>query len=187
MEIKDIKKPLELAHVRHLQRLYEKGDNQFNPLSWIVGEPKIGKGTWIGAFCLIDGLGGLEIGENCNISSGAHIITHSTAARCVTGVGEMYKSPTVIKNRVFIGENATILMGCRIGNQCMIGAASLVLEGTIIPDHCVVVGSPVRFVRRMSPDALVKGYTNMCRCKPTRLFDLTSWEILCKEHERDEY
>jgi len=29
--------------------------NSYNPHCWIVGEPKIGKGTWIGAFCVIDG------------------------------------------------------------------------------------------------------------------------------------
>ena len=58
--------------------------NKYNPLAWIKGDPKIGEGTWIGAFCLIAGSGGLTIGDNCNISCGAHILTHSTVRGCVT-------------------------------------------------------------------------------------------------------
>ena len=35
--------------------------NPYNPFCWIAGNPSIGEGTWIGAFTLIDGLGGLKI------------------------------------------------------------------------------------------------------------------------------
>ena len=35
----------------------------------VVGDVKIGENTWIGPFCSIDGGGGLEIGENCDITS----------------------------------------------------------------------------------------------------------------------
>jgi hypothetical protein len=52
--------------------------NPYNDHAWIIGDPKIGKGTWIGAFCLIDGQGGLVIGKGCDIACGAHILTHST-------------------------------------------------------------------------------------------------------------
>ena len=47
---------------------------------WIIGEPAIGEGTWIGAFTVIDGSGGLTIGSGCDISSGVHIYTHSSRA-----------------------------------------------------------------------------------------------------------
>ncbi|MEI2708095.1 MAG: ribosome recycling factor, partial [Chitinophagaceae bacterium] len=53
--------------------------------AWVVGEPTVGEGTWIGAFTLIDGSGGLTIGAGCDISSGAQIYTHSSAKRCVSG------------------------------------------------------------------------------------------------------
>jgi serine acetyltransferase len=35
--------------------------------------PKIGRGTWIGHFTVIDGSQGLEIGENCDICCGVQI------------------------------------------------------------------------------------------------------------------
>ena len=36
--------------------------NPYNPHAWILGHPEIGPGCWIGAFCVIDGSGGLAIG-----------------------------------------------------------------------------------------------------------------------------
>jgi hypothetical protein len=59
-------------------------ENPYNPYCWITGKPDIGEQTWIGAFTLIDGLGGLKIGRGCDISSGAQILTHSTVRRCLT-------------------------------------------------------------------------------------------------------
>ncbi|MBK6955764.1 MAG: hypothetical protein IPH27_10005 [Actinomycetales bacterium] len=53
--------------------------NPWNEHAWVVGEPTVGEGTWIGAFTLIDGSGGLTIGAGCDISSGAQIYTHSSA------------------------------------------------------------------------------------------------------------
>ena len=60
--------------------------NPYNPHAWIIGQPEIGEGTWIGAFTVIDGSGGLRIGRGCDVSCGVHIYTHSTVRRCVSGV-----------------------------------------------------------------------------------------------------
>ena len=34
--------------------------NPYNQHAWIIGEPVIGAGTWIGAFTVVDGSGGLQ-------------------------------------------------------------------------------------------------------------------------------
>ncbi len=49
-----------------------------------------------------------------------------------------------IGNNVFIGEHATILMGTIIGDNCIVGANSLV-KGTF-PDNVVIAGNPARVV-----------------------------------------
>lgn len=123
--------------------------NPYNPHAWIIGNPKIGEGTWIGAFTLIDGQGGLTIGKGCDISCGAHILTHSTVKRCVTerAYNQVDRSPTEIGDYVFIGENATILRGVTIGHHSVIGAGSVVKEETVIPPYSLVVGIPARIVR----------------------------------------
>lgn len=131
--------------------------NPYNPHCWITGEPEIGCDTWIGAFTLIDGLGGLDIGKGVNISCGASVLTHSTAKRCVTerGWNQIDYAATKIEDYVFIGQNATILMGCTIGHHSIIGAGAVVLENTRIPPYSMVAGVPARVIRSIEHDVEV--------------------------------
>jgi len=128
--------------------------NTYNNHCWITGEPEIGEGTWIGAFTLIDGQGGLTIGKGVNVSTGAAILTHNTVKRCVTErkYDRVDRSPTVVEDYVFIGENAVILMGCTIGHHSVIGAGTVVLEDTVIPPYSMVVGVPGKIVRSIEED-----------------------------------
>lgn len=123
--------------------------NPYNPHAWIINEPHVGENCWIGAFVLLDGIGGLTIGKGCNISCGAHIVSHSTVRRCVTErrYNVIDKAPVEIGDYVFIGENATILMGTRIGHHSVVAAGSAVLENTVIPPYSLVAGVPARVVR----------------------------------------
>ena len=123
--------------------------NPYNPLSWILGKPTIGSGTWIGAFCLIDALHApLTIGKGCDISSGAQILTHSTLHRCISErtYNKVDSKATTIGDYCFIGTNAVILMGSTIGHHSAIGAGTVVLEDTVIPAYSLVVGVPGKIV-----------------------------------------
>jgi hypothetical protein len=51
----------------------------------VIGDVKVGKGCWIGPFAILDGYGGLTIGDCCTISAGAHIYTHYSVARTLDG------------------------------------------------------------------------------------------------------
>src|SRR3989442_15762183 len=101
--------------------------NPYNAHAWLIGEPAIGEGTWIGAFTLIDGRGGLRIGRGCDISSGAHILTHSSARRCVSErrYTRVDKKPTGIEDHVFGGEHPTGPMGWRARHHPIAAAASV--------------------------------------------------------------
>lgn len=123
--------------------------NPYNEHAWVIGEPVIGEGTWIGAFTLIDGSGGLQIGAGCDISSGVHIYTHSSALRCVSGreYPQVDRSPVTIGNRVFIGANAVINMGVTIGDEVIVGAGAVVTSD--IPARTVVAGVPARPIGRV--------------------------------------
>lgn len=119
-------------------------ENPYNPHAWVLGDPVIGEGTWIGAFTIIDGSGGLEIGRGCDISSGVHIYTHSSARRCVSGreFTEVEREPVRIGDRVFIGANAVINMGVTIGDEAVVGAGAVVTRD--VPARTVVAGVPAR-------------------------------------------
>jgi acetyltransferase-like isoleucine patch superfamily enzyme len=121
--------------------------NDYNPHAWVIGEPEIGEQTWIGAFTVIDGSGGLRIGSGCDISSGAQIYTHSTVMRCLNGPEvDVERAPTVLGNRVHVGAGAIVLMGSSIGDESVIGAGCVVPQFTDIPARSVVVGVPARVV-----------------------------------------
>jgi len=121
--------------------------NPFNPHAWLVGDPVVGAGTWIGAFTVIDGSGGLEIGEGCDISSGVHIYTHSTVARCVSERrAGIERAGSTIGSNVYVGANATILMGVAIGHHSVVAAGAVVTEGTIAPPYSLLVGVPARVI-----------------------------------------
>ncbi len=118
--------------------------NPYNPLTWVIGEPEIGEGVWIGAFTLIDGSGGLKIGAGVNISSGAQLVTHSSARRTVTErqYPHVDRAPIEIGAHTFIGTNAVILMGSRIGHHSMVAAGAVVREGSEFPPYSVIAGVP---------------------------------------------
>lgn len=118
--------------------------NPYNTHSWVVGDPKIGDDVWIGAFTLIDGSGGLEIGQGVNVSCGAQILTHSSARRTVTArrYPEVDRAPTYIGDYVFIGANAVILMGSNIGAHSIVAAGAVVKEGSAFPPHSLIAGVP---------------------------------------------
>lgn len=89
----------------------------------------------------------LKIGEYCKITSGVIILTHDysrAVLRRAYGevIGEARR--TEIGDNVFIGMNSIILMGTKIGNNCIVGAGS-VCHGTY-PDNSVIGGNPARVI-----------------------------------------
>lgn len=129
---------------------------EFNDHCIIRGKEFITFGTdvWIGYFCLIDGSGGLEIGDNVSISSNCGIYTHDSTRYRVTGCEKdpingthIDRSPVKIGNNVQIGANSIVLKGVTIGDNCIIGALSLINKD--IPDGSVAVGIPAKVIRRI--------------------------------------
>lgn len=123
--------------------------NPYNPHAWVTGEPEIGAGTWIGAFTVIDGSGGLTIGAGCDISSGAHIYTHSSVRRCVSGraVPTVERAPVRIGDHVFVGAGAVVNMGVTIGDHSVVAAGAVVTRD--VPPYTVVAGVPARVTARV--------------------------------------
>ena len=93
----------------------------------ILGDVKVGKNTWIGPNVVLDGSGGLEIGDYVSISAGVQIYTHHTVDWSVSlGSEPVKKETTRIGSGVYLGPNSIIQMGVSIGDKAVVGAMSFV-------------------------------------------------------------
>lgn len=124
-------------------------NNPYNKHAWILGNPEIGERVWIGAFCLIDAArASLKIGKGTDVSSGAQILTHSTVRRAISErrYGEAESAPVEIGEFCFIGTNATVLMGAKIGHHSVIAAGSVVPQFMVISPYSLVAGVPAKVI-----------------------------------------
>jgi acetyltransferase-like isoleucine patch superfamily enzyme len=114
----------------------------------VLGDVRVGRHSWIGPGCILDGSGGeLHIGDWCSISAGTQIYTHHTVNRSISlGEKPIDCASTRIGNGVYIGPNAVIQMGVNVGDRAVIGANSFVNRD--IPPDARAFGSPAR-VRRV--------------------------------------
>lgn len=78
----------------------------------------------------------IEIGEGCSI--GHNAVLHG----CIIG------------DNTLIGMGAIVLNGATIGKNCLIGAGALVTQHKTIPDNSLVLGSPGKVVRTLTPDEI---------------------------------
>ena len=92
----------------------------------------------------------VTLGDGVGVSGGVKFITHDGAARQRKAGRPNIQllGPIVVGANTFIGENAIILPGTTIGQDCIIGAGAVV-RGKI-PDNSLVAGNPAKVVGRAS-------------------------------------
>ena len=121
---------------------FEKGSSVYHS-SYIYGDVKVGKNTWIGPFTVLDGTGGLKIGSYCSISAGVQIYTHDTVQWAITGGKAAYSyAPVRIGDYCYLGPNVVVSKGVKIGARSIVGANSVVLSN--VPPKSKVFGCPAR-------------------------------------------
>jgi maltose O-acetyltransferase len=80
----------------------------------------------------------VEIGDDVTFAPEVHVIVHDASTKhCV---GHTRVAPVRIGSRVFVGARTTILPGVTIGDDVLIGAASVVSRD--IPSSTVAAGNP---------------------------------------------
>jgi acetyltransferase-like isoleucine patch superfamily enzyme len=95
----------------------------------------------------------ITIGDNVKIGGGVKIFDtdfHSLDALIRSSKEDKKdraKAPILIKNNVFIGAFSIILKGVTIGENCIIGAGSVVTKS--VPDNQIWAGNPAKFIREL--------------------------------------
>ena len=100
----------------------------------------------------------IRIGEGTNIQDGS--VLHAdvgmplTLGKHVT-VGHMVQlHGCTVGDESLIGIGAIVLNGAKIGKNCLVGAGSLVTEGKEFPDGSMILGSPAKVVRQLTPEQI---------------------------------
>ena len=116
----------------------------------------IGRYCYIGARCV---LSNVQMGNYCSLAPGVQIggMEHSwwwgsTSTRLSNK--NIYDVKVFIEDDVWIGANAVIRKGVRVGRGAVIGACSLVL--TDAPPYSIMIGIPARISRKRFPDSVIE-------------------------------
>ena len=132
-----------------------------DPSAIIIGDVVIGANSSVWPLSVIRGdVNIIRIGDNTNIQDGSVLHVSHTSEFNPKGA-ELH-----IGNQVSVAHKA-LLHGCQIGNQCMIGMGSIVMDDAIIEDQVMLgagslvppgkhlksgflyLGNPVRQVRKL--------------------------------------
>lgn len=127
------------------------------PGATVIGDVTLGEeaSVWFSAVVRGD-INRIVIGARSNIQDGA--VVHladafgTTVGELVTVGHKAILHACTIGNEVLIGMNAVVLDGAEIGDRCIIGAGALVTGGKKIPPGSLVLGSPAKVVRTLSPE-----------------------------------
>jgi len=125
--------------------------------SYVYGDVRVGRDTWIGPWTLLDGTGGLTIGDGCDVSAGAQLYSHDTVRRVLTDRrADIQHAGVEVGGHVHIGAGAIILKGVTIGEHSVIAAGSVVNRS--VPALTVAAGVPCRPIGRVEigPDGEVQ-------------------------------
>jgi virginiamycin A acetyltransferase len=120
--------------------------------------PFVGDRLVIGRFCAIaKGVRFVMNGANHKISGFSTYpfsIFGGGWERVVPAIADLpYRGDTVVGNDVWLGREALVMPGVRVGDGAIVGAASVVTKD--VPPYAVVAGNPARVVRmRFSEDVV---------------------------------
>lgn len=105
----------------------------------------IGNGVYMNAGTCIEAWREVRIGSNVLMAPLASIIDDNRHE--VEPGTPLFKGPTVIGNRVWLGRNVAVMPGVSIGDGSVIGANSVVTKD--IPPNSFAVGSPAQVIRKL--------------------------------------
>ena len=109
----------------------------------------LGARAFANANCVFLDCAEIRIGDNFQAGPGVQLLTPEHPLDAVARRGEETARPIVIGDDVWIGGGAIVLAGVTIGDRSVIGAGAVVTRD--VPSDVVVVGTPARIVRRLTP------------------------------------
>ena len=102
----------------------------------------------------------ITLGENVNVQDGS--VIHTDTGKPVILHRNVSVGHLVMLHGCTVGENSLIGIGAilldnvTIGRNCLIGAGTLIPPNKTIPDGSLVLGSPGKVVRQLTPEEIAQ-------------------------------
>ncbi len=100
----------------------------------------------------------IQIGQGSNVQDASVLHTDPgyplLIGKNVTVGHQVMLHGCSIGDGTLIGIGAIILNGAKIGRNCLVGAGALVTEGKEFPDGSMILGSPAKAVKTLSPNQI---------------------------------
>ena len=127
------------------------------PTAVLIGDVTLHEGSsvWFGTVLRAD-MAAIEIGARSNVQDNSTIHTDENEPTIVgtdvtIGHNALVHS-SVIGNNVLIGQASVLVGGCVIGTGTIVGAGAVVKVKMQVPAHSLLVGVPAAVVRQTGPD-----------------------------------
>jgi acetyltransferase-like isoleucine patch superfamily enzyme len=125
------------------------------PGCWLTLGPRariqIGRGCFLNRGTMLAAVDRIEIGDhvmfanNCFVGDGDH--RHDDPDRPVTWQGFTSQGPVRIGSNCWFGVNCVVTSGVSLGERCVIGANSVVIDD--LPPGVIAAGAPARVIREI--------------------------------------
>ena len=125
----------------------------------VIGNVVLGENAsvWFGTVVRGDAEA-ITIGAGTNIQDGSVLHTDKnlplTIGRHVTVGHQVMLHGCTIGDESLIGIGAIVLNGAKIGKNCLVGAGALITEGKEFPDGSMIIGSPAKAMRQLTPEQI---------------------------------
>ena len=137
--------------------LPEEGEYWIAPNAVVAGNVILKKNAsvWFGAVLRGDNEP-IVIGENSNVQDNS--VLHTDIGSPLTigdnvTIGHMVMlHGCTIGDGSLIGIGSIVMNGAKIGKNCLVGAGALITEGKEFPDGSMILGSPAKAVRELTPE-----------------------------------
>lgn len=121
----------------------------------VTGDVELGDRVSIWHNAVLRGDSGkITVGDRTNIQDGCILHEETTiGADCTVGHGAILHGCT-IGDGCLVGMGAIVLTGAVLGEGCLVGAGALVTGKTNAPAGSVLLGSPAKIVKELTPEQM---------------------------------